>query len=307
MEKNYFEILEIPHDIDEEGVRKAYRVLAHKYHPDKNSDKGSHAKFMEIKEAYEFLMDPTKRKSHADALNGVSSTEALTMRYEQVRQKRASRYRRSTYERRFTYRGAHSPSTGEPSPFRKQNKEAQQSFEDSYSQYAAYYEKSLENAEKGYRFILWGFKALFIPAFLLCITLLLDLALAKEIPLEQIQAKHRLRGDFISTSQVRVITENHRFTLDRSYSEKFYKWQMISMWVTPIRKVVSEVLVKEPKVSYKIRTKESLGGFYRFQMWILILAVPFLFYERLGPKSRVHLGLFLCILLLQIGRTVWSF
>ena len=306
MEKNYFEILGIPQDADGEGVKKAFRELAHKYHPDKNTDRNSHAKFMELKEAYEMLIDPAKRKSHADALNGVSSTEAITMRYEQVRQKRASRYRRSSYERRFTYRGSHSTSTGEANTADKRSYEAKKAYEDSYSQYASYYEKSLENAEKGYQYLLWGFKALFVPAFIICLTLLIDLALATEIPQEQIQSKHRLRGNFVSIGRIRIHTENHRFTLDRSYSEKFYRWQNITMWVTPIRKVVSKVLVNEPKVSYKIKTGESLGGITRFQIWILILAIPFLFWTRLGAKNRVYLGLFLFLFLFQIGQHIWS-
>ena len=59
--KNYYEILGVGRDATEDQIRKAYRRLAKKYHPDVNKDPGAEAKYREINEAYEVLKDPGKR------------------------------------------------------------------------------------------------------------------------------------------------------------------------------------------------------------------------------------------------------
>ncbi len=60
---DYYELLEVERGADEAELKKAYRKLAMKYHPDRNpDDKESEAKFKEINEAYEVLSDPEKRR-----------------------------------------------------------------------------------------------------------------------------------------------------------------------------------------------------------------------------------------------------
>src|SRR5881628_2384208 len=63
--RDYYEVLEVQRDASEEEIKKAYRKLAVKYHPDKNpGDKTSEDKFKEIGEAYEALSDPQKRAAY---------------------------------------------------------------------------------------------------------------------------------------------------------------------------------------------------------------------------------------------------
>jgi len=62
--KDYYEILGVPRDASEEVIRKSYRQLAFKYHPDYNHDGGANEKFKEINEAYEVLCDPDKRAAY---------------------------------------------------------------------------------------------------------------------------------------------------------------------------------------------------------------------------------------------------
>ncbi|MEM1060584.1 MAG: J domain-containing protein [Verrucomicrobiota bacterium] len=63
--KDYYQILGIGKDADEDGIRKAFRKLARKYHPDVAKDKdAAEAKFKEINEAYEVLSDPEKRQKY---------------------------------------------------------------------------------------------------------------------------------------------------------------------------------------------------------------------------------------------------
>ena len=62
MSKDYYKILGVNPNASEEEVKKAYRHLAHKYHPDKAS--GDEKKFKEINEAYQVLSDKNKRAQY---------------------------------------------------------------------------------------------------------------------------------------------------------------------------------------------------------------------------------------------------
>jgi molecular chaperone DnaJ len=59
MAKDYYNILGVSKEASDEEIKKAYRKLAHKYHPDKGG--GDEAKFKEINEAYQVLSDKQKR------------------------------------------------------------------------------------------------------------------------------------------------------------------------------------------------------------------------------------------------------
>lgn len=62
---DYYKILGVAKNASEEEIKKAYRKLARKYHPDVNpNDKEAHKKFQDINEANEVLSDPEKRKKY---------------------------------------------------------------------------------------------------------------------------------------------------------------------------------------------------------------------------------------------------
>ncbi|KAK7508288.1 hypothetical protein BaRGS_00000527 [Batillaria attramentaria] len=62
MGKDYYKILGLAKGATEEELKKAYRKMALKYHPDKNKSPGAEEKFKEIAEAYDVLSDPKKRE-----------------------------------------------------------------------------------------------------------------------------------------------------------------------------------------------------------------------------------------------------
>src|SRR5258708_30942412 len=62
---DYYKILGVAKNASEDDIKKAYRKLARKYHPDLNpNDKEANKKFQQINEANEVLSDPEKRKKY---------------------------------------------------------------------------------------------------------------------------------------------------------------------------------------------------------------------------------------------------
>ncbi|MEJ9214981.1 DnaJ domain-containing protein [Aneurinibacillus thermoaerophilus] len=75
--KNYYEILGIERNASREEIKKAYRKLAKRYHPDVNSGSSESEKlFKEINEAYRILYDESLRKTYDAKMNGVKEEKS---------------------------------------------------------------------------------------------------------------------------------------------------------------------------------------------------------------------------------------
>ncbi|PBQ30648.1 molecular chaperone DnaJ [Sphingobacteriaceae bacterium] len=86
---DYYKVLEIDKSASEADVKKAYRKLARKYHPDVNpNDESAKQKFQKINEANEVLSDPEKRKKYDQYGKDWQHSEA----YEQARQQQQQSY-----------------------------------------------------------------------------------------------------------------------------------------------------------------------------------------------------------------------
>ena len=62
--RDYYEVLELERTATEADIKKAYRKLARKYHPDVSKEKDAEARFKELGEAYEVLKNPEKRAAY---------------------------------------------------------------------------------------------------------------------------------------------------------------------------------------------------------------------------------------------------
>jgi len=73
--KDFYDVLGVEQGAEEAEIKKAYRKLARKYHPDVNKEANAEDKFKEVKEAYDTLSDSQKRAhydqfGHADPNQG---------------------------------------------------------------------------------------------------------------------------------------------------------------------------------------------------------------------------------------------
>ncbi len=78
--ESYYDVLGLPRNATETDIKKAYRNLAKKYHPDVCKDPGAEEKFKLINEAYDVLSDETKRRQY-DQLGHDNFTNASKGNY----------------------------------------------------------------------------------------------------------------------------------------------------------------------------------------------------------------------------------
>ena len=73
---DFYKILNVSPNASESEIKKSYRALSFKYHPDKNPDPGVAEQYKLINEAYETLNDPQKR-AHYDNRNNPLSMDSI--------------------------------------------------------------------------------------------------------------------------------------------------------------------------------------------------------------------------------------
>jgi DnaJ-class molecular chaperone len=110
--KTYYQILGLSAAASAEEIRRAYRVLARRYHPDVNPGKSSEERFKEIAQAYAILSDPTKRKSYDADLEKRLQDNAYASTFERAHAayQRAGKFTPSSSDRASTTSGSRAAS-----------------------------------------------------------------------------------------------------------------------------------------------------------------------------------------------------
>jgi DnaJ family protein B protein 4 len=80
--KNYYEILGVSKDANDQEIKKAYRTLSLQYHPDRNKEPDAQAKFQDISHAYEILSDSQTKSQYDAELNGTGGNPFQSMNFQ---------------------------------------------------------------------------------------------------------------------------------------------------------------------------------------------------------------------------------
>jgi len=79
---DYFEMLEVDKTASQDDIKKAYRRLAAKYHPDRNKSDDAVERFQKIQQSYSVISDPKKRKAYIEQeYTEVMNPKAFTQSY----------------------------------------------------------------------------------------------------------------------------------------------------------------------------------------------------------------------------------
>lgn len=117
MKKNYYQILEVNESAKPEQIKKAYRALATKYHPDRQQ--GSKTQMKLINEAYETLSDAAKRARYDRSMQSKVNS-ATTCHRSQARPRREASYsappQKSPLQSAFNEAASYNPPESYPEP-----------------------------------------------------------------------------------------------------------------------------------------------------------------------------------------------
>lgn len=108
-EQNFYEILELPREASENEIKRSFRKLAKKYHPDTSKEQNVQKKFQQIYTAYDILSDPNKRLFYDLLLQqNVKNADVKTQQWNNLHKKRYDKYRqrarhRAEYYSRMNY------------------------------------------------------------------------------------------------------------------------------------------------------------------------------------------------------------
>src|SRR6266540_2009162 len=78
MARDLYQVLGVKPDASHEAIKRAYRRLVKRYHPDLNKQRGAKEMFLEVKEAYEVLSNPLLRREYDERASGERSRPAET-------------------------------------------------------------------------------------------------------------------------------------------------------------------------------------------------------------------------------------
>ena len=238
MFKDYYQILNVDREATDEDIRKAYREMAFRYHPDRNEDPAAHQLFIEIKEAYETLINPVARSRFNSIYDRHYNTGKSS--YVHVRTHSGSGYGRSKHRgRRYNRRAA-------PNAFHAPRRPAERpaSMGEEYifaDKYQTERQAEVLGSRMGYIYFAMFARIAAVLTLPLSLVPAVDYALASRADPVQIVHVHQLPWSMAEPGVLRVQTAAKTFFVHRSHWDYVQEGKYVRLKKTPIGGYVTHV------------------------------------------------------------------
>jgi hypothetical protein len=265
--KDYYKILQIDRDASEQDVKKAYRELALKFHPDKSDYHDAHQKFTEINEAYQVL----GRKNSRENYNFIFDYEQLnTMRVKS--------------ESSFTT----------VSDWGEEVKRKARQYK------GPVYAKSRDD-DIDLRPYVKSVRIISTLSFLFTFLVILDYFLPKDTFDQTVQTK---LTTYKSTNTIVIATEDFQFPLSYSYSKLIHSGDKATIALSPIFRIQYNLAVDTGLDSYVFRPHYSIYNYFSFFL-VILLATSYIgiFQRKENPELIFSAGVanvFLSLLVMYL-------
>jgi hypothetical protein len=265
--KDYYKILNIDRQASEQEIKKAYRELALKYHPDKSQFDNAHQRFTEINEAYQILGRRTSRENYNFIFD-----------YEQVNRSRV--WRESAYTNVSDW--------GE-----EVKRKAREHSRPTYARN--------EEDEIDLRPYVKSVRIVSVLSFLFTFLVILDYFLPKIAYNQTVLAK---LTTYKSTNSIVIATEDFQFPLSYSYSKLIHSGDKAVVSLSPIFRIQYNLAVDTGLDSYVFRPHYSIYNWFSFFL-IILLATSYIgiFQKKENPELIFSAGVanvFLSLLVMYL-------
>lgn len=275
--KDYFSILGIEITATEEEIKIAYRELAFKFHPDRNSSPEAHEQFLLVGEAYHVLTNPDQKRRYLNRYQAAQPKadqerlkNSLQHRQEMNRMKRSDRYRSGRYSQRVRYRGASSSSNRPSTPWEKKRPATPPRRPSSYS--TADIESEVESSQIGFKYYSWLMSLIALLLILLCSGMWTDFYLTQDLGSETVKGKKRSSEIFVAMNGMKIKTTRHTFLIHGEEARKFPKGREVTLMKSPYGDILTHVKVMEGDFQWKFNI---LDGPYGVHFWMTYVVAFF--------------------------------
>lgn len=297
--KDYYDILQVSREADQDEIRRSYRKLALEYHPDRNPTTQAHQRFLLIGEAYQVLIDPVQRGRYNlryDKEKGLRKSPGnASQSYDMVRRKRMSRYNRTGYAQRVRYRGNSSGTArgyeggAGYREYQEQRRRQQRSYSEAHAERILAEEHS---AQMGFRVYARLMRTLAAAVLVLCLGMLGDKFSSVRTAEEAVTSKTDMPWGFTTPGVTKVKTALSTFAIKDDYAKYLEPGDRVSLVKSPLGKVPTQAYIFRdqwlgPLPVYATRYTGSFP-----LVWALVVVSLITLLVRRNPEFSAYLGTF---------------